>query len=449
MGASRNVALLCAAAAAAFLVAGVAQPRGVTVIDEVDYLTEAQALAAGADLRDRRSYLPRNGGAAWVGPRYPLGWPLLRAPFVLASKRPAVAARAPVEVAPTRVAPPGTDSGLQPPGEWPLGRAPFLANLLLHLLGAAVLAHVLRRRGLSRRWALLYLLQPTLLVFSGTLMAEPLAALHTALLLAVACEEQPLLLGFVAGLAPWLKLSQVIVCAPFVLVRCLRAPARLRALSLAAAGAALPLLAFVAVDLWLYVSPLGPGQPGYAGPLAAAGWGALELGQLAVAWPLLPLAALAARREEWVAAAACVIFFASYDSARYDGTSLAATLVIGARLLAPAIVLLLPGYAALLSRLPRRAGQAAFAALLAASVALPLLVFPALSRRRVQLAAIREALLSSLRPGCAYVYQQDEVRKLLVPWPPDAPLFSIADPRPASGCVLPLEHGEVSTNVRR
>ena len=41
------------------------------------------------------------------------------------------------------------------------------------------------------------------------------------------------------------------------------------------------------------------------------------------------------------------------------------------------------------------------------------------------------------------------MRKLLVPWPPDAPLFSIADPRPASGCVLPLEHGEVSTNVRR
>ena len=75
---------LCAAAVAVFLVAGLSQPRGVTVIDEVDYLTEAQALAAFADLRDRRAYLPRNGGVPWVGPRYPLGWPLLLAPFVRA-----------------------------------------------------------------------------------------------------------------------------------------------------------------------------------------------------------------------------------------------------------------------------------------------------------------------------------------------------------------------------
>ena len=423
--------LLCAAMVAIFLVAGLTRPRGVTVVDEVDYFTEAKALAAGADLRDQRSYLPRNGGVPWVGPRYPLGWPLLLAPFVLAGSG---SAHSP---APGGISPAGA-------ARWSLGRAPFLANLMLHLLGAAVLAHVLRRRGVPRRWALLYLAQPTLLLFSGTLMAEPAAALHTALLLAIACEERPLLLGFVAGLAPFLKLSQVIVCAPLVLVRCLRAPGRARALSLAALGAALPLAAFIALDLWLYGTPLGPVRPGYAGPLAALRWGALELGQLAVAWPLLPLAILVARREESVAAAACVVYFAFYDSARYSGASAAATLVVGARLLAPAIVLLLPGYATLLARMPRRA---TFAVLLAVSIVAPIAIFPALARRRRELVAVRTATLAHLRPECSYLYEQNEVRKLLIPWPSNARLLSVIDPRPASGCILPLEYGTVTTNV--
>lgn len=391
---------------AAFLIAGVAAPRGVTVIDEVDYLTEAQALAGRRDLRDLRAYLPRNGGGRWEGPRYPLGWPL-----VLALATPS-----------------GPGRRASPDLFWP--------SLLLHLLGAAVLAEVLRRRGLSRRWALLYLAQPSLLLFSGTLMAEPLAGLHTALLL-LACDASPVLLGVVAGFAPWVKLSQVIVAAPFVLARC-RSP---RALSLAALGAALPLAGFVALDFYLYGAPLGPGRPGYAGPLAALGWGGLELAQLAVAWPLLPLAALAARREELVAAACAVVYFAFYDSARYAGANLPMTLVVGARLLVPAIVLLLPGYAALLSKRPR----AAFAALSAVAIAAPLVLFPALARRRRELDTQREALLAGLRPGCSYRYAQDEVRKLLVPWPANAALVSELDAQPP-GCVLPLPNPGTSTN---
>ncbi len=175
---------LLAAGIGAFVAACfLAHPIGVTIVDEVNYFTEAFALWRGWPLGHASSYLLANGAVPFLGPRYPGGWPLVVAPFTAL------------------------------PWPWP-----FIANPAIHVLGAGTMALVLRRRGLSPAWALLYLAQPTLLTFSRTLMAEPLAGLQTALLLLCADFENPLLLGLVAGFAPLIKLSQVIVAGPFVAV---------------------------------------------------------------------------------------------------------------------------------------------------------------------------------------------------------------------------------------
>ena len=81
--------------------AALCRPVGVTVRDEVDNFSEAAAVAAGAPLNDAASYRPANNRPPFTGPRYPLGWPAVLAPFL----------RLP----------------------WP---APYAAGVLLHLGGA-------------------------------------------------------------------------------------------------------------------------------------------------------------------------------------------------------------------------------------------------------------------------------------------------------------------------
>lgn len=385
--------LAVAAAAIVYLAAATfCGPAGVTIIDEVSYFTEADAIAAGRDLREPGAYRP---GPTWVpfeGARYPLAFPALLAPF-------------------TRL-------------PWP---APFALNVLLHLAGAALFAEVLRRRGLSRLWALLFLAQPGLLLFSRTLMAEPLAALQTVALLLLAELDEPFWLGLVAGLAPLVKLSQVVVAAPFVLawLASRQVPRRLPGALRAALGAALPLALWVAHNLWLYGDPLRTvGGAPLAGPLTAAQWLLLGLAQLCVAWPLLPLGALRARGPELIAAATLTLFLAFYEGLHYLGPSLAATLLVGSRLHLPAIVLLLPGYAALLSAPALR--RPALVAVSCAALLLPVPVLRALGQRRAQLAALRERTLAALRPGCSCGYTPF-AEKLLVPWPAGLDLHAVQD----------------------
>ncbi len=387
---ARCSAALVGAALLVYLAAALfCAPAGVTIIDEVSYFTEADAIAAGRDLRDPGSYHPGPTSLPFQGARYPLGFPALLAPF---TKLP-----------------------------WPM---PFALNVIVHLGGAALFSVVLRRRGLSRRWTLLFLAQPGLLLFSRTLMAEPLAALHTVALLWLAEQGEPLWLGVAVGLAPLIKLSQIIVALPFVLtwLACRPWPRRLRDPLLAALGAVFPLALWALQSTWLYGSPFRmPGGSPLSGLFVALKWLPLGLAQLCVAWPLLPLGALRARRPELVAAATLTIYLAFYEGLHYLGPSLAATLLVGSRLHLPAIVLLLPGYAALLSSLPL--GRIALAALSSASLLLPVPILRALSQRRAELADLRMRALSALRPGCSYGYTPS-AEKLLVPWPEGLELHS-------------------------
>ena len=360
-----------------------ARPVGVTIRDEVDYYSESGAIAAGLPLADPGSYRPANGLVPFNGPRYPTGWPAVLSLF----------------------------DGLAWPG-------PFAAGVLFHLAGAALFALVLRRRGLDPAWALLYLAQPSLVVFSRTLMCEPLATFQTMLLVLLADLEQPLLLGVVAGLSPLVKLSQLIVAAPFGLAWLASRPRgkRLRAFALASLGGALSLGVAAWANERAYGSPLGfNGGPTYALLTALPANYALGLAQLAVAWPLLPLGLWRARAAEAAGALALFVYLGLYGY-HYAGPNLAATLVVGARLHTSAIVLLLPGYAALLESFAPRLRIASLALVTVVAIAAPPLLLRSVAARRHELEATRDATFALLRPACSVGYSPFAI-KLFVPWP--------------------------------
>jgi hypothetical protein len=372
-----------------YLLAAIAtKPVGVTIWDEVIYFGEARALGKAAPLLDARSYHPGTGEGR---PGYPLGWPLLLAPMTHAP--------------------------------WP---APFAIPVALHLLGTALFAHLLRKRGLPSVWALLYFAQPASLLFSRTLMAESLSSVLCLGLLVAADGRRAGTLGVLASVGLLIKPSMTIAALPFViawLVWEVPSDRRLGASLKAGVGALIPLLVWA----WLRHAGLG-GEPGYFSFVTATPslrHVVLLLVTLAVAWPGLPVAFLRATPSEraGVLGNVAVLVFYSYD---YVGPSWAATLVVGSRLLLPAVVLLLPGYALLLSSLPHlvRAGIA-WALLLYALVLPPLLMRTLASRRQV-LDDVSSRTFRELRPGCAVGYSPFAV-KLLVPFPELRFLGSLAD----------------------
>ncbi len=375
----RGSAHLLPVAAGVYLVsAAVVHPVGVTITDEVQYFNEAVAIAGGRSLSERASYV-LSTGVSFEGPRYPAGWPALLAPF-------------------TRL-------------PWP---AVFIVGALLHLLGFWLFSVVLGRRGIDRRWALLYLAQPTLITFSRTLMAEPLAAVQIVVVLLAAELEAPLALGLVAGLAPLVKLSQLLAVGPFVglwLLRRLKR-GRTRDALLGALGVVPGLALYLGFNHRVYGHWLAmEGAPTYVSAGEATLWLGVGLLQLSFAWPLLPFGALRARAEELAGSIATVLYLALYGY-HYRGPNVLATLVVGARLHTAAIVLLLPGYAALLDGSMRwRRGM--LAGLSACALTFPFLIFRGVSRRRDQIEALRAEALAALRPGCVVGYSPFAAKLLL------------------------------------
>jgi hypothetical protein len=390
----RNDRLLLAAGAVAFVVACVlTRPLGITIVDEVHYFTEALAIRRNLPLGKAASYVLANGMLPFHGPLYPAGWPALLAPFTELN--------------------------------WPW---PFAATAVLHLATAAVMALVFKQRGLRPSWALLALAQPTLLTFSRTLMAEPLAVFQTALLLLIAGADSPFLLGLVAGFAPLIKLSQLVVAAPFVAFWIWHQPEgrRYRAALLAGPGAVVGLAGFLwfskrAYGQWVMAGYL----PTYLAFDRGVFWLGMGLLQLAVAWPLLILGLRRSRLEERAAILAMLVVFSFYEY-HYRGPTLLATLIVGARLYSPAILLLLPGYATLLSGNGRATTAAGLAVATLAAITTPFVILRAVSSRRSQLEETRNEVLYALRPPCLLAYSKPAL-KLLLPLPPDKRLHGPDD----------------------
>jgi hypothetical protein len=364
---------------AAYLLAAIGStPVGITIWDEVDYLAEAQAIREGAPLLDGRSYHPGTGENR---PRFPLGWPLLLAPIT----------RAP----------------------WP---APFALPVALHLLGTGLFARLLRKRGLSSLWALLYFAQPGSLLFSRTLMAESLSSALCVGMLLAADGRRAGILGLLAASSLVVKPSMALAAIPFVgawLIFEVPAVRRLRAAFQGAAGALVPLLVWA----WLRHANLAGAQNYFAWVTATPSFRhvVLVLVTFTVAWPGLPLSVLRARPSERAGAMGdlVLLLFYKYD---YVGPSWAATLVVGVRLLLPAVIMLLPAYAALLSSLPQFLARTTVMALILCALTLPPLFMNTLASRRRVLDAVSSRTLRELRPGCAVGYTPFAV-KLLEPFP--------------------------------
>jgi len=271
-------------------------------------------------------------------------------------------------------------------------------------------------------------------------MAESLSSVLCVGLLLAANGRRAGTLGLLATLGLLVKPSMTIAALPFVtawLVFEVPVERRLKASFQAACGAFVPLLVWA----WLRSAGLG-GEPGYFSFVTSTPslrHVTLLLVTLAVAWPGLPLALLRARPSEraGVLGIVAVLVFYSYD---YVGPNWVATLVVGSRLLLPAVIMLLPGYAIQLSSLPQLGRTGVSVALLLCALALSPLLMSTLASRRQVLEEVSSRTFRDVRPGCAVGYTPFAV-KLLVPFPSLRFMGSLADESAlrsellAGGCV--------------
>jgi len=329
--------LVLAGAAALLAVTWVlALPTCWTIFDEQAYLTQALRFARGEPF----PAAPQIGGLALPGPRmvvdafgyerpeFAAGWPALLAPF---------AAR-------------GVTTA-------------FALTLIVHLLGTAAFVGVLRRLDLDPRWALLYLLHPTAVLFARTAMADVPAMAVTAAGLFFWVDRtrsgrSAALAGLVWGLSLHVRWSQGALLAGFLvsalLIDRMRGTRRSAAL---AAGLAPGILTAVAASLWMHGSVLPPRSMGFGAEHLAANLPVYAL-WLALLYPgllFVPLRRGAPlRTEAGLTLLVSLLLFGAF-SHRYVGFGPAAP-VIGLRFFLPATVLLLPAYAAVLeearARLP-------------------------------------------------------------------------------------------------
>jgi hypothetical protein len=99
-------------------------------------------------------------------------------------------------------------------------RSVFVPGVAVHLLAFAGLIYVLRRRGLSPAWALLYLLYPPFVLYSRMVITDVLGASVVVLVLVLLHREKPSWVGAGAalGFLGLLKLSNLPLAAAFCAV---------------------------------------------------------------------------------------------------------------------------------------------------------------------------------------------------------------------------------------
>jgi len=153
-------------------------------------------------------------------------------------------------------------------------RSAFVLGVLSHILGFGGLIYVFRRRGLPIGWAVLYLLHPTAVLYSHTVMADVPSSALVVLILCILHRDRPnhFAAGLVMGLLLLVKLSNFPLIAAFGLlfflsdvVRKRSSPdsrkLRLRWVHLGL-GMLPGVILFLIVNVVLFNSPLGNGYVG-------------------------------------------------------------------------------------------------------------------------------------------------------------------------------------------
>ncbi len=297
-------------------------PPAIAFEDESTYLAHARILARGELTGNRPTDMTlsmvqtANGAVA----KFPPGQPLLLAPTQLG-------------------------------GFWRTG---FMVGLMA-LLGVTWLtATLLQRDGRSPLWAALVLLHPTLVLYARTLMSDVTAALVLTAGFAWSDmrEPRPFRAGLAFGLGPLIRTAIVPVAAALGLLFVLRLARanRWRDLTFAVGGAAVPLVALLFYNAYVFGSPFESHSPvstffDWSTSHQRAIFYVVALNLL---WPALAIGVIMSRHRRRVEAqlilAISYVFFAGYYfvDRRYG---LPADFVIGLRFFVPILPILAIVYA--------------------------------------------------------------------------------------------------------
>lgn len=237
------------------------------------------------------------------------------------------------------------------------------ANLLVHLATFFTVARLLKVAGASSLFALFFLLHPTAVIYSRTIMSDPLGGLLVALAFLACVTKRPLVAGLVLGLAVLVKTANGMIFGLFALGMLLelsgagkpRSLSALRPLVLFVLGA-VPLMAVA--FLYQRVVQEG-GWAKYSGP------GQFTLGYFAQHFPFYLVALLLVfpgmllgvvlyrgpgRWPLLLSAAGVVGFYSAYYFLDETGSKVE-SFVIGQRFLLAVLPLLVVAYGAWLSQL--------------------------------------------------------------------------------------------------
>ncbi len=260
--------------------------------------------------------------------------------------------------------PPGTSALIAPALAVLPWRTAFACIALTHLAGSALCALALRRAGLPRGFALLYLLHPVAVLYSRTVMSDVPAMALTMGAVAVwlGPERRPALAGALLGASCWFRFAQLPLLAAFgaaQLWRALRSRDERAALVRFVAGALPFVAALLAFNLLMYDVPL-PASEGAFGLANVPRNIATHLAHLNLVYPLLLIAALAfpsaLRVECALGALGTLAMYAAFFH-QYQGFGALGQIVIADRFFLPLFALLCVPYAgaldALLARVPR------------------------------------------------------------------------------------------------
>lgn len=241
------------------------------------------------------------------------------------------------------------------------------ANLLVHLATFFTVARLLRLAGASAIFAVFYLLHPTAVIYSRTLMSDPLGGLLVALAFLALVQKKPVLAGTTLGLAVLVKTANGFTLGLFalgLLGEALlpwkpRSPKELLTLALPAIRLVLGALPLMVVAYVYQKTVQEGGWAKYSGP------GQFTLGYFVQHLPFYLVALLVVfpgmlvgliaykgprRGPLWLAVAGIVAFYSAYYYLDSTGSKVE-SFILGQRFLLAVLPLVVVAYGAWLQRL--------------------------------------------------------------------------------------------------
>jgi hypothetical protein len=322
------------------------------------------------------------------------------------------------------------------PTQWGPWRMAFVIPLALLLTTTWMAAAALQRDNRSPLWAALILFHPTLLLYARTLMSDVTVAacLTAAFLWSDDRRARPFLAGMALGAAPFIRMAALPVAGALGILMLWRLAAqrRYRAVTIAVAGALIPLAtlaaynAFVFGEVWVRRAPMS----GYFDWPTSPGRALFYLVALNLVWPLLAFGIATSRHlrrleAQVVLGISFVVFSGYYFVDRRFG--LPADFVVGLRFFVPILPILVIVYVERLEDWISRLGLRPVA--LAVGLAVAFLADAALVMRHQRFldatAARREIAVAEANRSPAVVVHGSAAELMSPAW--GAPPFTLAN----------------------